>query len=104
MIIAIDVKHLVSLDTENTVYQINDKQLELPAVHKVREEQHTQTEHTPSTLRRGKVSHITYHRGVATNIPVPSTTTSYSGAMSSMVIRIWQEEDIQGKIKQNRDE
>lgn len=53
VIIAIDVKHLVSLDTENTVYQINDKQLELPAVHKVREEQHTQTEHTPSTLRRG---------------------------------------------------
>ena len=53
VIIAIDVKHLVSLDTENTVYQINYKQLELFVVHKVRGEQHTRTEHTPSTLRRG---------------------------------------------------
>jgi hypothetical protein len=26
VVIAIDVKHLVSLDTENTVYQNNDKQ------------------------------------------------------------------------------
>jgi len=30
VVIAIDVKHLVSLDTENTVYQNNDKQNRSP--------------------------------------------------------------------------
>lgn len=100
VIIAIDVKHLVSLDTEDTVHHIDYKQLDLPQMHKARESNIPRQ----NTLRQpcaGKRLAIIHHRGVATNVPVPSTTTSYSGAMSSMVMSIWREEDSKKKIKQD---
>jgi hypothetical protein len=48
------------------------------------EELLTQTTHTRSGLE-GKVSIWVRWNGGVSNVPVPSTTTSYSGAISSMV-------------------
>ena len=49
VIITIDVKHLISLDTENTVYRKYQSAIEKREIEN-RGQYHTQTAHTPSNL------------------------------------------------------
>lgn len=54
VIITIDVKHLISLDTENTVYRKYQSAIEKREIEN-RGQYHTQTAHTPSNLHRQRV-------------------------------------------------
>lgn len=82
VIVTIDVKHLVSLDTEHTIAFISSH----PQTHNIGQLQHTRTGRIPSNLQTVSInaSDVVERRG-SFNIPVPSTTTSYSGAISSIM-------------------
>ena len=88
VIITIDVKHLISLDTENTAYRKYQSAVEkekwrvqdsiIPRQHTLRQ---TCNDNGVSMWSSGGVACSSRGR----YIPVPSTTTSYSAAMSSMM-------------------
>jgi hypothetical protein len=83
MIVAIDVKDLVTLHTKDTAAVKYNKKMCNNQIQQAREP--TQTTHTRSGLEESVSIDLGGIEWRGSNIPVPRTTTSYSGAISSMM-------------------